>query len=699
MDAASAAEAYEQWGWVDAHDRFFQMDLMRRAAAGRSAELFGALAVDADGEARRYGLHRVAHEAAAGLPQRHRVLLDAYVTGVNRRLAEPGRPLEYWLLRSRPQPWTPEDSLLVQLFLYQQLALDEAGARLEFVVRRTLLPAVADFLTARGDPFSADPDHGRTVPLDELRDVLKSTSDVPVRPTVELTAVTGSNCWAVGGARTARGVPLLVNDMHLGYTAPPVFHRVDVRYPGGRGVGFAVPGVPLLVSGSNGRVAWGVANVPGDTTRLVPLSADEDLRERVEEIAVRKAAPRTVTLAECDAGIPVADPVLGVPAVVVWAATSAHNTDLGWLDLLGASDVGEFVRIVQHSGSLPLAVIAVDRSEIVQTVSGRFPEWDGDGRIRGVRPPARLPIHRAGADGLAVWANDPPAAELGADVGRNYPASYRRHRIAQRLQARDDWSEGAMAALQLDDDAGFFAFYRDLAWRGLPHMDAGVRAELTSILDEWDGRSSANSAAFGVLLEFRRRLVCAVFDRILCGCRDRDSQLRYAWRNPEPTLRALLSAPDELASWFGSADWAQFIGRHLGDAASSIRRDGRALSQVRWADLLPQRLRHPMSGTPVTAWFNLPVLRGDGGPESILATGVDSGPVQRLVVAPGEEAHGLAGMPGGQSGAPWSVYYRDQHRSWRRQRLDPLVPTAVAMRRPPRASVRRPGAGPNAVRA
>lgn len=670
----SAPDAYKQWGWVDAHDRLFQMDVLRRSASGRLAELFGAPAVDADREARRYGLHHVAREALALLPREQRGLLDAYVEGVNRRMASLGRPLEYWLLKSRPSQWTPEDSLLVQLFLYQQLALDEAGSRLDFVVTRLLPPALVDFLLPRGDPFSATPDHGSKLPFDELQDVLSSTGAVPVRRVVHLTPVTGSNCWAVGAARTARGVPLLANDLHLSYSAPPLFHRVDVGFPGGRAVGFAVAGLPLLISGSNGHVAWGVANVPGDMTRLVERSDDAILRERVERLEVRNEMPRTVTIAECDAGIPLPDLVLGAPATLVWTGADPKNTDLGWFDLLAARDINEFVRVVHGCGSPPLAIIAADCSEVVQTVAGRFPEWDSNGRIRGVRPPQRLPIHRAGPEGLAIWTNDPPGAELGADVGRNYPASYRRHRLEQVLTSRRDWTEEAMAELQLDDDAGFFAFYYEVARLGLPHLDDNLGAELAAVLDGWDGRSASDSAAFGLLLEFRRRLVCAVFDRILSGCGEQDRELTYAWRNPEPALRAMLSAPDSLAPWFGSPDWSQFLGHHLSEAAREVTHDGRALSRVHWVDLLPQRFRHPMSGTAVTAWFDLPALRGNGGPESILAKGPDSGPVQRLVVAAGAESRGLVGMPGGQSGAPWSIYYRDQHRRWRQESLSRLLP-------------------------
>ena len=128
-------------GFAHGQDRFFQMDLIRRQAAGELAELFGAVAINAD---KRNRFHRFRSRAQAvwrSTPTAERELMEAYTAGVNAGLASLDvRPWEYVVLRLAPEPWQPEDSLLVMYSMY--MTLNDERAYNE--VRRGLAHAVVN---------------------------------------------------------------------------------------------------------------------------------------------------------------------------------------------------------------------------------------------------------------------------------------------------------------------------------------------------------------------------------------------------------------------------------------------------------------------------------------------------------------------------------------------------------------------------
>ena len=151
-------------GYLHAQDRFFQMDLLRRRAAGELAELFGESAVPLDRDARVHGFRALARQALALLPPEQRALVEAYTAGVNAGLAAlRARPFEYYVLRVRPQPWQAEDTLLVGyamvLDLQDSREYERMLAAIQYSYGRTML----DFLAPRGTESDAALD-GSTFP-------------------------------------------------------------------------------------------------------------------------------------------------------------------------------------------------------------------------------------------------------------------------------------------------------------------------------------------------------------------------------------------------------------------------------------------------------------------------------------------------------------------------------------------------------
>ena len=123
----SRADVSRALGWLHAQERFFQMDLLRRSSAGELAELFGKAALPRDRATRMHGFRKLAQRVLAQLSPAERTQLDAYTAGVNAGLAALGdKPFEYLVLRTTPQPWRPEDSILVVYAMTLDLQ-DEVG--------------------------------------------------------------------------------------------------------------------------------------------------------------------------------------------------------------------------------------------------------------------------------------------------------------------------------------------------------------------------------------------------------------------------------------------------------------------------------------------------------------------------------------------------------------------------------------------
>ena len=260
-------------GYLHAQDRFFQMDLQRRSSAGELAELFGPAVVPVDQARRRHGFRAIAQRALAGLPAEHRALLEAYTAGVNAGLAALTRtPWEYAVLRLDPRPWQPEDSLLVVYSMWLDLQDTSGGTELSLrALREALGSGGTAFFAPAGTSWDSALDHSTLAPAPlpgfKLRPRGENTGD-PVTVDAPVPKP-GSNSFALAGTHTASGVPMVANDMHLDHRLPHAWYRAVLAWNGCDGtthrlVGVTLPGVPILVAGSNGRVAWGFTNACTD---------------------------------------------------------------------------------------------------------------------------------------------------------------------------------------------------------------------------------------------------------------------------------------------------------------------------------------------------------------------------------------------------------------------------------------------------
>jgi penicillin amidase len=645
-------------GFVHGQDRFFQMDLMRRHAAGELAELFGAAAVPEDRRLRGHRFRDVAGRVVEASGEQDRRLLTAYARGVEagrRSLDRP--PFEYLALGVEPAPWTEADTVLAILSMFWAL---QSGAVVRESTRGLLydtLPGpLADFLSPAGTRWDA-PLEGPAfevppVPGPEVLDLRKRPRKQQ-RPADGLRAEVlfddvrpGSNNWAVAGRHTAHGGAIVANDMHLAITVPGTWYRAMLVWPGegtaeNRMIGITLPGAPAVVVGSNTHVAWGFTNTEGDWSDLVLLDPDpkdpdryltpggpKPLEKHAEVIKVRGGPDVTL---EVDSTIwgPVVDrDHKGRRRALHWAAHDPAAINLELMRLESARNL-EGALAVAHGTGLPAQnfVAADARGGIAWTVAGRIPRRTGfDGRV-----PASWADGRRRWDGWLdvrdypavvnppggrIWtANNRVVNGPALDrIGRgNYDLGARAGQIRDQLRADKRFRETDMLAIQLDDRALFLTRWQELLLGVLKPealaADPG-RGPLRQAVAGWGGRASIESAGYRIVRRFRQRVLTEVLEALTEPCKKAYPLFAIGYLSPtvEGSVWRLVTerpphlVPAEYTTWdallLGAAD---AVRKEVQGNARSLEK---GLEQYTWGAYSTVRVRHPFSrASSLLSWW------------------------------------------------------------------------------------------------
>lgn len=714
---ATRADVARATGYAHGQDRLFQMDLLRRTGAGELAALLGPGLVEADRRLRVHQFRRRARGALAALGERERALLEAYAEGVNAAAAAQGaRPFEYLLLGQAPAPWRAEDSILVVHAMWIDLqGLDGADEQQRGRLAAAL-PEAAWRLAVAPDPnWEAPLDGSRLpeVPLPapaeyDLRALDRAQFEALDEPAGEPPGEKrGSNNWAVAGTRARDGGALVANDMHLGLRVPNIWYRARlVAAEGGLDVtGASLPGVPAIVAGSNGRVAWGFTNSYGDFQDLVRLEPGPDagsyqtgegaraFEVERETIEVAGAAPETLEIRRTAWGPVIGDDGEGRELALAWTAHRAGATDMALLGLERARGLDEAAAIIGGAGMPGQNVMVADRDgRIGWVLSGRLP------LRRGIDASRPSPWHAAGAgwDGWLPREESPrlldPAGGFawsanarvvgGEDFARigdgDYAAAARARQIRDRLAGLGAATAADMLAIQLDDRADYLARWQPLF---LQALERAGETEAARLVAAWGGRAAVGDAGYRLLRDFERRVSARAFRMLVAPAIARWPD--YEWRAPERftevAWRLVAARPPHLLDprFAGWDDW-------LADVATRTVRDlppaCASLADCRWGAVNVARIRHPISeAVPLLArLLDMPAepLPGDWSMPRVQSPGF--GASERFAVSPGRESEGYFHMPGGQSGHPLSPFYRAGHSAWARGEATPFLPGAAA---------------------
>jgi len=725
-------------GYAHGQDRFFQMDLLRRVAAGELSEVFGAVAVDTDKRRRVHQLRNVAREVLQRGSEEERSLVERYAAGVNAGLASlRGRPFEYWLLRTTPGAWQPEDTVLVVFAMYIDLS-ENFNSEDQRGTLRSVLPAeLESFIYSVGSEWDA-PLLGAamempSVPGPDVYDLRKITQPAQETPAqarrlepeasslAGLVGVSaaheeqafGSNNWAVGGLHTANGAGLLASDMHLGLNVPTIWYRARllVESSGADALditGVTLPGTPLMIAGSNGSIAWGFTNSYGDWCDLVLLEMAEGSEDRyltpegprefervTETIRVHGAADETLEVRRTIWGPVIGADVQGRLRAAVWTAHHPEATNLTMIELEQAKDVATALDIGARSGIPPQNLVVADAAgSIGWTVMGRIPvrvgydelapaSWTAPGvGWQGWLAPSAYPRLVNPPQGRIWTANqrtaDGVALELLGDGG--YAFGARAGQIRDALLAEEGANEGDMLAIQLDDRSRVHERWRAKLVSVLDEAATDgrpERAEARRLVEGWHGRAATNSAGFRILRGWRDRVRDRTFAALTAEVRARypSFTLSQQQRFEGPLWRLVQEEPVHLLDP-AFPSWRDFELAMLDELAAELRKECGTLAACTWGKRNRIAIHHPLSRaiSPLAALLDMPLVELPGDVYTPRVQGRDFGASERFGVSPGHEAQAYFHMPGGQSGHPLSPFYRAGFDAWAEGRPLPFLP-------------------------
>ncbi|MBL8276668.1 MAG: penicillin acylase family protein [Pelomonas sp.] len=724
VTAETRLDAARALGFVHAQERFFQMDLMRRNAAGELSALVGAKALPLD-KSRR--MHRFRHRAELGiatLPADERALLDAYVSGVNAGLAALGsRPPEYLLLRQQPQPWVAADTVLVAYGMY----LDLQGAQGRDDIAMGLLhdAVPADwyaFLTQHSPDWQAAMDDSRVaavpLPAGPLPDALRTTRtacrDCSLRDARDI----GSNNFAVSAAHGSDNRALVADDMHLGLRTPGTWFKARMRWKDGAGshdvAGVTLPGAPLLVVGSNGRVAWGFTNTTSDWADVIRLKlnaagthyaaggVEKPLQRAVEriEVAGEAAVDHVVLESEWGPVLPQKAPA-GQAYALRWVAHDREGMNLRLMHMETAANVDDAVQLAAGAGMPAQNLVVADATgRIAWTVIGAMPrrvgvddmdlpqDWsDGRTRWQGYLPAAEQPRIVDPADGRLWTANSRmvggEAMKLLGNGGWDVGA--RGQQIRDALRAQDRLDEAGLHAIQLDHRALFLQRWRQLLLTQVltpEFVAANGLADYRAAIEKSADAARPDAVGYLLLREFRLQALKTLFAPLAGLLEAQGVKLSDLKMVPETPGWALIQAarPDTLPA--GVKSWAELLQSAVLDSRQALLDKHGSLAAATWGADNPTSMRHPLSAAvpALSGWLDQASqgMAGDSHMPRVHNHG--HGQSERMVVAPGHEERGILVIPGGQSGHPMSPFYRGDHAAWLAGEPLPFLPGEPAHR-------------------
>jgi penicillin amidase len=720
--ASSAEDLFFAQGYVHAQDRLWQMELIRRVAEGRLAEVMGADLVESDKFLRTIGLGRAARAAASELDPEHRYWLEAYAAGVNAWLdsRRGALPPEFVALRFSPGRWEVEHSLMLEKVMAWDLAAYQRGVDLARAVQ-ILGPERAAHLAPEFPEWGTHilEEYAPKQALPNYNAELIAGVTLPTVPPFAaalldaLSATRASNSWVIAGDRTRSGKPILANDMHLALTSPSLWYLVALHGGGFEVAGMSLPGAPFVVAGHNRAVAWGLTNAyvddadlfveridPADSTRYLSPTGSLPFEVVIDTIHVRGMAEPVLFPVRWTRHGPIlngAEARAGEDLLALrWVG---HDPSRTWQAMAGlnlASNWDEFVVAVGDFNNPHQNVIYADTAgRIGFYMGGRVPlrgagkrpplapvpGWSGEWDWLGDLPFSEHPQALDPPEGYIVTANNRQVAGAVGDlISTSWEEPFRAQRIRDLVAEGGPFDAAAVHGQQLDLWDAMAARYLDRA------VAAAEGAGLDLVADQlrsWDLEARADSRAAALFYTWHdrlRRLAANSIYRPDEGIMDSGEgggapalgatyQSRWFPRDAVTDLLERRALP-----WVeggGTTEFVELSARAMREADSIIA--GRS-----WGELQVVIAEHPMGriawlgrllgldvgpspigGSPTTV--NVASRTGSGYPRR-----VTHGASQRHVVDMGD-IDGTGGfiLPTGQSGLPFSRQYRDQFQSWR----------------------------------
>jgi penicillin G amidase len=662
IKAQTIEDAWFAEGYTTAEDRMFQMDGLRRLAAGDLAAIIGPGALETDRESRRMRMRRIAEQVYVDMSPSDKSAMQAYARGVNAYIeSHHGRyPIEFTLLKYDPQPWSVVDSLLCGLHMFRTLTNDWKSK----LVKQQML---------------------RTGEADKVNYLYSERSGLEILPGGDVHQ--GSNAWAVSGAHTANGKPLLSNDMHLEFGLPGVWHAEYIEAPGLNVVGVSLPGMPGILSGHNDRIAWGETNLEYDVQDLYLEKMDlrtgqylfnghlEQARAEKELIQIKGRPTEEMTNWVTRHG-PVIEAGNGAVMTLRWSAAERGAVADVFLDIDRARNYDDFKRAISRFGGPPqnFAYADVD-GNIAYQASGKLPirrDWNGgvplDGSTGtnewdGFIPYEQLPATLNPPEGYVVTANQNPFPEdYPYHVTGGFDPGYRSRQIRDMLRASGNKIKpDDSLRIQKDVYSAFMQFIAKqmvAAYDARKGSDQRVFQDAIGLLRNWDGQMDKDHPQPLIAWLAYQYLRKAVAERASPG----NGEI-YDGKFATSMVQKLLR--ERPRDWFG--DYNQLLLQCLGDGIEEGQRmQGKDPKRWRWGKYMFLSVQNPVvTHVPVIGkYFDLGPVPMSGTSTSVKQTTRVLGPSERIDTALGDWDNSLFVLPIGESGQVASLHYRDEWKKY-----------------------------------
>ena len=712
--ASTLSDALFAQGYVEAQNRTFQLDFIRRLAAGELSEVLGKRTLSLDRQQRRKALTYGAENALKGwnnFPSEMEIT-DAYVHGINAytlQLSDSEKPVEHKLINMPIRAWTIQDCGLVSKWMADVLCGRSNDIQYSNM-RKVLGQETFDFLYPDAAK-SVDPVIPDEVDYDfDTIYVSKSNAfedlsfDIyPGKLYPQSPKGIGSNNWAVGSEKSAYGSPIFSNDPHLNLTLPSIWFEIGIHTPEFNAYGVTIPGMPGIMMGYNDHIAWGETNVGQDVKDYFRIKwIDKAKREYLVDGKTLVAEERIETI-KIKGGDIVTDTVL----YTIWGPVSYESDDgkqdyaMRWLsldipdqpefmtfiDAMGAKDYNEYLKATEPFITPAQNFAFASKSgDIALRVNGIFPaKENGDGKFiedgsnstndwQAFVPKNQNPQVLNPERGFIASANQ-RSADNGYPYYYNGRFEYSRNRsINDFLREERTFTIEDMQSFQLNNRSKQAMDVLPIMLETIESLEKNeAETACYNLLKSWNYEYNKESEDATLYNELWRKFLNATLDEISVW---RDSfQVIYPeeWRlieildeDPDNDLfdvietEAIESARDLIATSF----------REVASFYSRAQEKG---SNLKWGRFSPLNIYH-LSRIPAFSSLDMHV---GGHPDALNAIGSTHGPSWRMVISLGEQTVAYGVFPGGQSGNPLSEYYLFSMDEWAEGKYHKLLNPAT----------------------
>lgn len=552
--AANEADAMFGLGFMHARDRLWQLEYLRRVGSGRLSEILGPSSLKVDALFRTLGVAQSAQLTWARYSPKHRRLILAYVAGLNAATEQQRRdgfPPEFSILNLEPSSWSAEDVMIIAKVLgwsvdsnwNQELVRLQLEQKLGAPRTAELMPAYTPdgpiidgsagrtSAAKRETPLSPEVDTGMLQQLAAFHEEVAQATGFGGQGI-------GSNNQVLSGDRTSTGRAILASDPHLPSQIPSIFYRAHLTGGALDAIGATAVGMPGILMGHNGRLAWGWTNANADVQDLYverlhggdKVEYDgviEGLHIRNEAIKVKGQPDVVLTVRTTRHGPLVSDLVNpnGPALALRWAALDADD-DIGIaasLDANKAANFNQFQNAYRRYKAHPQNMLYADsQGNIAYHLVGAIPRraagngtkplpgWTSAYEWNGYIPFDDLPGVRNPKEGYLATANNKITPDTYPWVlGSSFAAPYRAQRIHELMQTKSRFQMDDLEEMQADVFAGHARELLPVLFAISPAND--LERQALALLRRWDYRVTPESAAAAVFEAWYIQLAQSLF--------------------------------------------------------------------------------------------------------------------------------------------------------------------------------------------